>query len=244
MSRITRLAALTLMFLRPALRSPVLTVLVVLLPISFIVVFRVIGGADLSRHALFGTLIVFSTNVGIVSMPQLAVTYKVRALQGMFVSSPVSPLLYASGMGLSRLAWVAPGLAVVLTILIASGGLAASQLPGVVLVVMVTWFTGTTLGFTIATVFDSPYMVGIVANLLGMLFSVLPPVYYPLDLIPAAWRWLPMVLPTTHAAQLVRVAGGLADTTPLMLGLHWTVLLAFALAGAGFTLTQANWRES
>lgn len=244
MSALTRLSAVTLMFLRPALRSPMVTLLVSMLPISFILIFQVIGGAELSRHALYGSLIVFATNVGIVSMPQLAVTYRVRSLQDMFVSSPVSPLLYAGGMGLSRLAWVAPGLAILLGILVATGGVGAAELPGVLAVVLVTWFTGIMIGFTVATMVESPYMVGVVANLMGMLFSVLPPVYYPLELIPAAWRWLPMVLPTTNAAQLVRVAGGLAETTPGMLALHWAILLAFAVACAAFTVSRARWRQA
>jgi ABC-2 type transport system permease protein len=242
-SATTRLSAMTLMFLRPALRQPVLTLLVSTLPISFIVVFRIIGGAELSRHALFGALVVFSTNVGIVSMPQLAVSFRERSLQDMFVSSPVSPLLYAGGMGLSRLAWVAPGLAILMAVLVATGGLPAAALPGVVAVVLVTWFMGTMIGFTVATVAETPQMVSIFANLLGMLFTVLPPVYYPLELIPAGWRWLPMVMPTTHAAQLVRVAGGLSESTGPMLALHWTVLLAFTAGCAVFTVKRAQWRR-
>lgn len=244
MKTLNRLAAMTLMFLRPALRSPLLTLLVSMLPISFIVIFQMIGGAELSRHALYGSLIVFSTNVGIVSLPQLANAYKNRSLQDMFVASPVSPMLYAAGMGLSRLAWVAPGLAILIGALVYTGGLTLASVPGVLLVVVVTWFTGTMIGFSTATLFDSPQTVGMVANMLGMLFSVLPPVYYPLELIPPAWRWLPMVLPTTNAAQLVRVAGGLAETTPVMLAVHWTILFAFAFACGIFTFRKAHWRQS
>jgi ABC-2 type transport system permease protein len=243
MSTLTRLSATTLMFLRPALRQPVITLVVSMLPISFIVIFRLIGGSELSRHALFGSLIVFATNVGIVSMPQLAVSYRERSLQDMFVASPVSPLLYAAGMGLSRLAWVAPGLVILTAMLVATGGLSARELPGVVLVVLVTWFTGTMIGFTLATAVESPYMVGVIANLLGMLFTVLPPVYYPLKYVPGAWQWLPMVLPTTNAAQLVRIAGGVAESTPLMMAVHWTILLGFALVCTVVTVRKAQWRR-
>lgn len=244
MSRLRSLAAVSLMFLRPALRSPLVTLLVSTLPISFIVIFQIIGGSELSRHALYGSLIVFSTNVGIVSMPQLANTYKNRSLQDMFVASPVGPMTYAGGMGLSRLGWVAPGLAILIFALVMTGSLAVSSIPAVVLVVLVTWFTGIMIGFTTATVFDSPQTVGVVANMLGMLFSVLPPVYYPLAMIPEAWRWLPMIVPTTHAAQLVRVAGGLAEASPAMQVLHWTVLILFAFACAVVTVKRAHWRQA
>jgi ABC-2 type transport system permease protein len=243
MSTATRLSAITLLFLRPALRQPVLTLLVSTLPVSFIVIFRVIGGANLSRHALFGSLIVFATNVGVVSMPQLAVAFREKSLQDMFVASPVPPLLYASGMGLSRLSWVAPGLAILMGVLVATGGMPASALPAVIAVVLVTWFMGIMIGFTIATVAESPQMVSIIANLVGMLFTVLPPVYYPLELLPGPWRWLALIMPTAHAAQLVRVAGGLATTTPAMLALHWTALLGFTAACLVFTVKKAQWRR-
>jgi ABC-2 type transport system permease protein len=243
MKSLSRLLAVTSMFLRPSIRTPILTVLVSMLPISFIIIFRLIGGSQLSRHALYGTLIVFATNVGIISMPQIAVAYQTSRLRDMFVASPVGPLMYAGGMGLSRLAWAAPGLLIIIGFLTMTGGMPPGQVPAVVLVVLFTWFMGITIGFFVSTVLPSARMIGVVSNLMGMLFSVLPPVYYPLDMIPADWRWLPLLVPTADAAQLVRVAGGIATSTPAMIAVHWAILAVYAVACGLLTLRKARWRE-
>lgn len=243
MRYLSRLLAITMMFLRPAVRTPMLTILVSMLPISFIVIFRLIGGRQLSQHAIYGTLIVFATNVGIVSMPQLAIGYQIRRLRDMFVASPVGPLMYAAGMGLSRLAWAGPGLVIIIGVLVVTGGMPLAQVPSVIAVLLVTWFTGIMIGFFVSTLLPSQRMIGMVANLMGMLFSVLPPVYYPLDFVPQAWRWLPMLVPTANAAQLVRVAGGISTTSPGMIALHWIIMLAFAVGCGLVTVYKAHWRE-
>lgn len=240
---LSRLLAVTMMFLRPAIRTPMLTILVSMLPVSFIVIFRLIGGRQLSLHAFYGTLIVFATNVGIVSMPQLAIGYQIRRLRDMFVASPVGPLIYAGGMGLSRLAWAGPGLLIIIGVLVAVGGMPLVQVPSVLVVVMVTWFTGIMIGFFVSTLLPSQRMIGMVANLMGMVFSVLPPVYYPLELVPEGWRWLPMLVPTADAAQLVRVAGGISKSSPGMIAVHWLILLAFAVGCGLVTVYKAHWRE-
>lgn len=236
--------AITMMMLRPAVRTPWLTVLVSMVPTSFIVAFQLIGGPELSRHALFGTLIVFSTNVGVVSLPQLVIAYRVRHLQDMFVASPVTAGMYAAAFRLSRLAWIGPGLSIVIGVLLWNGELAPVRLPEVIAIVIVTWLTGTMIGFTMATLLPSPYTIGTAANLAGMVITVLPPVYYPLELLPPVWRPLALLLPTTHAAQLVRIAGGVSLSSPSMIALHWAAILLTAGLCATVLLSKARWREA
>jgi len=242
--KLSQLYAMTMLFLRPVLRQPMLTVVVSVIPVSFILIFRLIGGKELSLHALYGTLVVFAANVGIISLPQVAVTFQSYRLRDMFVASPVSPLLYAAGMGLSRLCWAAPGLGLIILFLTLRGGLRWQQVPWVLLVIFFTWFTGVMIGFFISTFLPDPFMIGNASNLVGMLLSVLPPIYYPLSLVPAPWRWLPMLVPTTHAAQLIRAAGGLAVLSRGASVLHWSILCAYAVLCGLLSIRYAQWRES
>lgn len=235
--------AIAMMALRPTIRNPLLTILVSTLPASIVVMFHLIGGSELGRHALFGTLVVFATNVCVVSMPQVIVSYQARRLQDMFVASPVTPVMYATGLGLSRLLWVAPGLVVVMAVLLWTGGLLVRQLPQAVMVILVTWFVGALIGFMAATVFSSPYKITTAANLLGMLMSVVPPVYYPLALVPPAWRWLPMLLPTTNAAELLRIAGGLSTATLATTAVHWLLLLGSGALCLAVALKKTSWTD-
>lgn len=242
--RSSRVGALTLLFFKPALRQPMVTLIVVLVPVAFILIFSLIGGASLRQHALYGTLVVFSTNVGVVSLPQIAVAHRARRLRDMFVASPVGPASYAVGLGLSRLAWVAPGLVLLLILLTATGGMRPSALPTVGSIVILSWLTGVVIGFTLALVITDSYLIGQVANLSGLLLSVLPPVYYPLAMVPEQWRWLPMLVPTTHAAQLIRIAAGVAETTTCMVLLHWAILIVYGAACIAVMTRRWRWRET
>jgi len=240
---LSRIAALTLLFLKPAVRQPIVSLLVILLPVAFITVFHVIGGSRLSQHALYGTLVVFASNTGVVSLPQLALSHRTRRLRDMMIASPVGPASYATGLGLSRLAWSAPGLVAILVLLTWNGAMPISSVPAVLAVIAATWFTGVGIGFALAGAGSDIFVVGQIANIAGLVFTVIPPVYYPLEMLPVPWQWVAMIVPTTHAAQLIRVAGGVATTTGAMLALHWTVLLLW-VAAAGFTVMRTSqWQE-
>src|SRR5207302_3881963 len=103
MNAVARTFAIAALTLKPSLRQPLFIILVSLLPFSLFVTFHVIGGAGLGQHALYGIMIVFATNAGVISLPQIAVTYRHSRLQEMYVASPVGPGMYGLGIGLSRL---------------------------------------------------------------------------------------------------------------------------------------------
>lgn len=243
MRSLSRLTALTLLFFKPAVRQPLVSLLVVLLPVAFILVFHIIGGARLSQHALYGTLVVFASNTGVVSLPQLALAHRTRRFRDMMVASPIGPASYATGLGLSRLVWSAPGLVVVLFLLTFKGAMPVASLPAVVVVIAATWFTGVVIGFALSGSVSDIFVIGQVANIVGLVFTVIPPVYYPLSMLPVPWQWVAMIVPTTNAAQLIRLAAGVAETTPAMAALHWLLLTAW-VAAAGITVSRTSrWQE-
>lgn len=193
---------------------------------------------------LYGGLVALALNVGVVSLPQFLVLAKHRRLQDMMVASPVSPLAYMLGFAVSRLLFAVPGLAALLGLLLAVGWLPAGALPAVVVVVLATWLVGSLIGFTVGTYIDNLSAVGSVANLLGFLLMLLPPVLYPLSLLPGVWQTVALLLPSSSAAYLVR---GAAHAEPLLPG--QTVLAVTVLAGylVGCTLLVAlksRWREA
>lgn len=235
--------ALTMMFLKPTMREPMLLILVSLLPLSFFLVFFLIGGKALSTQVLMGILVVFMVNVGIIQLPQLSVTYKVRQLQEMYIASPAGPVVYAASLGLSRLAYVSPGVLSLLAYLLYDGVVTPAMLPATLLILAVAWFIGVLMGFTISLLVSDIYKVSMVANLVGMLFSVLPPVYYPLNLVPTQWQWVAMIIPTTHAAQLLRAINGLAESSLPMMTLHGAALAVTCLICLGIVTRRMKWQE-
>ena len=239
-----RTFALTMLVLKPVLRHPVSTILVSVMPLSFIVIFGLIGGKELSLHALYGTLVAFATNVGVISLPQLVRTWEIRRLKDIFVASPLGPFEYAFGMGLSRLLWVAPGLILVTGVIIFMGGFGLHSAPAVMGVILVIFITGILIGFTVATMIKELQLIGPIANMMGLLMTTLAPVYYPLSYVPEGWQWLPMIVPTTHAAELVRHAGGMVEVTAGRLWLHWGVILVWGVIAVVLVTRKAEWRQT
>ncbi|HEU0077125.1 MAG TPA: ABC transporter permease [Longimicrobiaceae bacterium] len=235
--------AVALLFLKPRLRQPLLFVLITIIPLSFVVTFWVIGGERLSHHALYGMLVVFAVNPGLVALPQSAVTYRTLGLQEMYSSSPVGPTVYAIGQGLSPVLFAALPLSAVVAILVSWSALEPRAIPGVTAVLLATSFIGIMVGFALSLQVTNLYAISTAANLAGMLLTVLPPVYYPLEMVSAGWRWLPLLLPTTNAAALLRITGGISEGTTSALVLHSAILGAYALGCGALVFWKIRWRE-
>lgn len=236
--------ALASLFIRPNLRTPLWFVVISIIPATFVFIFWLIGGMALGQHALLGALVTFANGAGIVSLPQLMVGLKYRKLQDVFVASPCSPFSYAVGLALSRLMYVSPPLLLVLIILLSIGLVELTALPVILLILCVTWFTGTMIGFTVGTyVADNVLHVSAISNLLGLVLTLIPPVYYPLELIPESYRWLALSVPTANAAQLIRVASGVAVTSGWEVALHWTILGTYVVFSMFLSLRKSRWRE-
>lgn len=243
MTAVTRTLAVALLFLKPRLRQPLFIVLVTTLPLSFAVIFWIIGGEELSHHAMYGMLVVFSVNAGLVALPQSVVTYRMLGLEEMYSASPVGPSIYALGQGLSPLLFAALPLSVVTTFLVSSSALAPAAIPAVAAVLLVISFIAIMAGFAMSLLVSNMFAISTAANLMGLLLTVLPPVYYPLEMVPEGWRWLPLLLPTTNAAALLRIAGGMSTATAAAVALHWAVLAAYAL-GLGFLVFwKVRWQD-
>jgi len=107
----------------------------------------------------------------------------------------------------------------------------------------------TTLGFFVSTMFSQLREIWPIGTLIFSLLSVLPPIFYPATEIPAHWRWVAYLAPSTYAAQLAdRAVGlggaittgvGVVDSPYFDLGMLLAVTLLFGLAA----LYLARWRE-
>ncbi|MEM0120938.1 MAG: hypothetical protein QW688_05810, partial [Thermoprotei archaeon] len=72
------------------------------------------------------------------------------------------------------------------------------------------------------------------------MLSFLPPVYYPITIIPGWLRPIAYLAPTTYSAQLIRIATGISkgDTALYTLGILVYTLILIYLAGK-----RMRWRE-
>jgi ABC-2 type transport system permease protein len=231
----------------PLWRSPLLVAAVFLTPVSFLFFLFVIAQGSFP-YGVVGGILFTALFTGTGMLNDCAYLRLERQLQQVFVASPVRPFSYLLGMALSELAFVIPSLLlflVILAIVLPVGPLAFLSLLGVVLL---TWLMATTLGFLISTMFHQLREIWPIGTLVFSTLAIFPPLFYPLKLLPAGFRWIAFIAPSTFAGQLADRAVGLdpGAVTPSILGSPVIDLLGLAGATVLFGLAAAflaRWRE-
>jgi len=228
----------------PARHNPVAYALVFLYPLFFAVALSAIGGNRFTHAVIMGLPVAYMFNNGIIALPQLIVDYKVRKLQDMFVASPVGSIAYMFGAAFSRLLFVMPVILAVCLAMIALGQYPVLAIGTLCIVLLCAWMTGCAIGFGLSTYWTDSMQIGAVANLLGMLTSVLPPVLYPLDVLPAGWSGWLLLIPSVSAAHLIRIAGGATELTgPIHLWAAWAAMLGWTGLCLLAVAYKSRWRE-
>lgn len=117
-------------------------------------------------------------------------------------------------------------------------------IPTAAAVLILCWGVGCAIGFTLATYMNNLTTVSQFANLLALMMVMLPPVSYPIELVSAQWRWLTLAIPTTSAAQLIKIASGVSHPTgPGYVLVCWLVLSASCVVFLWLASAKSQWRE-
>lgn len=155
------------------------------------------------------------------------------------ITSPVHPLSYASGIVMFALVQGMITAAVVLSFApIVDIEIALSW--WLIPVLMLTSLSLTGLGVIIATWSPTQEMGNILANMIGILITLLSPVYFPIERLPHWLRWVVRFSPYTHAGEAVdRILSGRTDFGREVLYLALITGAALAVGVAGL-----RWREN
>jgi ABC-2 type transport system permease protein len=229
----------------PAIRNPFTHLFLALFPLIMLYTYTIVGGSQLAPFVLIGSLVSTATNAGIVNLPQKVVEYRTKHLQEMFVASPMRPAEFFLGLGLSRCLLSMPIVIVIVAILLYTRQLLPHNLPSVCVIILSCSLFSSAFGFLVASYLNSPPQVSAVANLLGLLLVLLPPVYYPSSLLKPWLGHIYLLLPTSAAASLLRHNSALRSST--MTEHTWQAWLALS----GYTILflwlasrRSQWRES
>jgi ABC-2 type transport system permease protein len=244
MKSLLQIEALAEMLGFPILRNPVTYLILFIFPAIFLFLYSLLGGVKLGEHVLFGSLVGFTMNSGIISLPQKVVEYKVKRLQDMFVASPANEVIYLFGIGLSRLLLACPGCLLFLAILLTKHFVPLSALPVIIVILLASWACGCAIGFTLATYVTNPPQISALANVLGVFLLLLPPVMYPLQLIPPHWRLVTLFLPSVSAAHLLKTYAGISTGSTYTVPVAWLPLLVYLALGFVVVINKSRWRET
>lgn len=209
-------------------------------PLGILLLLFVVGGDRGLSWGLVGGFIWVVASNGI-SMIGDAAFYRLELkFQQMLVASPVKPYAYSMGLALSALIYSLPSLSLFLAMLTYRGMLDPGNAPPTFLALALLWLSTSSLGFTISTMFRDMRYTWAVANILTVLLSVVPPVYYPATLLPHPA--LAYIAPTSAAAVVIHGALGLADYGGSITMGGWASLAAHTAVGLALMVRVANWR--
>lgn len=228
---------------RANIRQPMVYLTLAAMPLSYFLVFTMVAGRELGQHAFIGAAIAFTVTGGVVSLPQTVVLYRMRKIHHMVVASPIKPLTYFLGLSVSRLVYIAPPVLVVLTVFAFLGDRPLWRIVALLPALLLAWMFGCSVGFAISRRWDNPAYIASTANMIGYLLVLLPPVYYPMAMLPE-WLQMPIsVIPTASLAELMRAMAGLSD--PSLMGWigYSAVVLAVIGACVWYTSGDERWRE-
>lgn len=221
-------------------RQMTILISISLAPLTFIYFLFLVSARSELPFGIVGA-IVFTTVFTGNAMLNDAGYYRIEhRLQEIYVASPIRPISYIAGLACSELAFTIPPLVLLFALLYLDIHASALELAIMVGIVLLTWAMATSLGFMISSFFREFREIWPVASLIFNTISIIPPVFYPVTIIPGSIRWLAYAAPTTYSALLADTSLGLLNGPALiyLAGLVVSTGIFMAIA-AVFT----RWRE-
>jgi ABC-2 type transport system permease protein len=226
-------------------RYPASIIFTAMIPFSFLFIVFVIGGGQYTRLAFAGSLVSAAASYGLATGNNI-INWKVEyKMQDVFVSSPVSSFTYMSGIALAELLFGIPAFSVLAALVVIFSSNLLYSAVTVILTLILVWASASSIGYFISTRATHPRFVESFIAFLRIAIVVLPPVFYPLAVVPTEeLRYLAYMIPTTHASLILQQGMG----TPQELegwspAIGFTVIFVYMIGFALLAQTKAVWRE-
>lgn len=171
--------------------------------------FVAILAPDLLAFALVGAMSYSAFLIGQRLLNEAAYIRIDQRLNELYHASPMSPEAYFVGMAVGMLVAYSPTVLVFVPLvqLVHPIGLLAWGV--IALAVFAVWLVSSALGYVISTLFKDMKTIWPYSSLLTNLLGIVPPVFYPLALLPAEVHAVALVVPTSAATSIAAHAAGI-----------------------------------
>ena len=222
---------------------PVVTISTVISPLSLLAVVAFVSSGSLLGTAIEGGLIMIFFSSGIALQSDLSHLKNDFKLQDMVVSSPTSAKMYMGGMALAEIIYSIPGIAILIALAAIFIQPSLIQIAVLTTVLLLIFAVSVAIGFMLSTLSSDVVQSYAFSRLLSLLFATLPPVYYPITLVPYPWNYLAYLSPTTYAAEIMHSATGYLELSLERLALDWAILLGVCAVILIIAIKKTRWRE-
>ncbi|MGI0090310.1 MAG: ABC transporter permease [Nitrososphaerales archaeon] len=224
------------------IRSPGFIVYSSTTPFTVLFFLFVIGGGKYLPYGVIGATISILVQAGLFLGADATFNRVQYKFQDFCVASPLSAVQYMIGLSMGEVTFSAPSLAILVGLL-GYLHLISWSFPLALLVMMLAWILASSLGFFLSTFILQSRSAFSITSLVATLLTVIPPVFYPIEVIPQNLRFLAYLVPTTHLSILMQSIFGIQNFSLGQIGLSWAVLMGYTLFFLGLAGYKARWRQ-
>ncbi len=224
------------------IRSPGFIVFSSSTPFTVLFFLFVVGGPGYVPYGLIGATISILVGAGLFLGSDATFNRLQYKLQDFYVASPLPAIDYMLGLSLGELTFVTPSLGI-LIVVFAYLRLITWSFSLALVVMLLAWIFASAFGFFLSTFILRSRSAFSVTSLVSTLLTVVPPVFYPISVIPSRFRFLAYLVPTTHLSILMQSALGLQTYPETQLAISWAVLIGFTVFFFALAAFKARWRQ-
>ncbi|HEV2449178.1 MAG TPA: ABC transporter permease [Thermoplasmata archaeon] len=232
--------------LEMALRSTfreigVLLAFVIIFPLGFLFFLGQIATPSLRAQVLVGSVMMEMALLNINVVAQGIGQDKLSKLYDLWVSFPMSPVVYVLSLALSVMPFSFLSAAITLSVGALYFHLALLPLIGPLLIgLLLVWASTIGIGFLIGVYGKSPRAINTNAQFVGIVMTFFAPIFYPVSVLPLPLQYVAYAWPLTWgSAMLVAIIHG-AVASALIDG---AVLGAYSAAWAVLIGMGLRWRQ-
>jgi len=203
--------------------------------LGFAVLSSAWGGLAALRHMIVASVFVGAWGVGLNVIGQDVGWDRLSKQYELYVASPLTLAEYYAGVVAGQLPFFAVNVAVP-TAAVLLLGVPPTSLLALLAIALAALALGSFLSLAVVLRIRNPMNISAVTNPLFTFTTILPPVYYPMGVLPQPAKLLALISPTTPLAELARWATGVTEAcldpvTALGLTAAWFLVSAVALKG-------------
>lgn len=186
----------------------------ILTPFALLFIFRIIEKGALFPFAVVGGLVsIIATNslYEIFDATNLRIESKI---QDLLVSTRVTPTAYMLGLALSEFFYALPGIFIYISIGVVYGIYTPLSFAFTFCVLILLYLATTAFSFALASIPSHVRSTWGYTSITLVLFTLIPPIYYPYTLLPKPIFYLFLLVPSTSASVLIQNYLGLVPAYP------------------------------
>ncbi|MCL6089983.1 MAG: ABC transporter permease [Candidatus Thermoplasmatota archaeon] len=227
--------------LYPLLRRPFALVAILSTPFSFLFFIYLFGGPSKILIASLGGLLFTIVNAATMLQTDLLFYKLDLKFQQMIAASPISPMTYTIGLATGNILFTLPGLVIFMAIVIYVSHIGVLQILALSATLLVTWIIFSMFSFLVSTRVREMRDIWPISVMFSIIFGVIPPIYYPISILPQEVQYVAYMVPTTWAALILK---GIIYTGFSSIVFPSVVFVLEMIGVLAFTYKFSDWKNN